>query len=250
MTDIILSGCMGKMGHCVAEIVNERDDCRIIAGVDVFGGDACFPVYKSFADVRETGDVIIDFSNASAVPVLIQYAVKTNTPVVLATTGLDDAQIKLVKQASGCVPVFYTANMSLGVSLVTELAKMAAKVLGSTYDIEIVEMHHRRKLDAPSGTALMIADSINGALEEKCVYEYNRHDRREKRPKNEIGIHAVRGGTIVGEHEVIFAGEDEVVKISHSAGSRRIFASGAVNAAVYLKGKRSGLYTMKDLVSE
>ena len=249
MTDIILSGCMGKMGREVSQMVSQRDDCRIVAGVDVCPDSADFPVHRSFNEFIEAADVIIDFSNAAVVTSVLDYAVKNAVPAVICTTGLSEEQVAYLKEFSRSVPVFWSANMSIGVNLVTELAKTAAKVL-SGFDIEIVEAHHRRKLDAPSGTAFMIADSISSVMQEKPRYEYDRHSRREQRPENEIGIHSVRGGTIVGEHEIIFAGEDEVVKISHSAGSRRIFANGSINAAIYLKNRRNGLYTMKDLINE
>ncbi len=250
MTDIILCGCFGRMGRVITELVSQRQDCRIVCGVDAVSSSASFPTYTVPSKIRQDADVIIDFSNPSALAGVLEYAVSTNTAAVIATTGLNEQQINLIKRASERVPIFFSANMSMGVSLLTELSKTAARILGDGFDIEIVEMHHNQKLDAPSGTALLLADSISSALDEKPRYEYNRHAKREKRSKNEIGIHSVRGGTIVGEHEVIFAGTDEVIKLSHSAGSKKIFAVGAINAAVWINQNQPGLYTMQDLVND
>lgn len=250
MTDIILSGCFGKMGRVITKSVEERNDCRIVAGVDLFDGEADYPVFKSFADVDVKADVIIDFSNPAVLDSLLEFALKNNCGAVIATTGLSDNQREKINNSSKEIPIFFSANMSLGVSLITELAKKAARVLGDSFDIEIVEAHHNQKIDAPSGTALMIADSISEALDEKPKYEFDRHSKREKRTSNEIGIHSVRGGTIVGEHEIIFAGHDEIITISHSARSKELFAIGSINAAVFLKGKPSGMYSMKHLVEE
>ena len=250
MVNILLSGCYGKMGRAVYEYTLSRDDCRVVAGIDISAGDMPFSVYSSPFDFDGKADVIIDFSNPAALSGLLEYALKTNTPAVIATTGLSDDQINLLKMTSKQVPIFFSFNMSLGVNLLSELAEIAARVLGANYDIEIVEAHHNQKLDAPSGTAIMLADSISGVLAEKPRYEYDRHLKREKRPKNEIGIHSIRGGTIVGEHEIIFAGHDEVIKLSHSAGSKRVFAAGAVNAAVFIAGREPKMYNMKDLVKE
>ncbi|MCR4616194.1 MAG: 4-hydroxy-tetrahydrodipicolinate reductase [Clostridiales bacterium] len=250
MTNILLSGCNGKMGRAVYEYTLSRDDCQVVAGVDITESSQPFSVYKSPFDFDGKADVIIDFSNPAALSDLIEYSLKTNTPAVIATTGLSEEQVNLLKLTSKQIPIFFSFNMSLGINLLSELAKTAARVLGSTFDIEIVEAHHNQKLDAPSGTAIMLADSISGVLDEKPRYEYDRHLKREKRAKNEIGMHSIRGGTIVGEHEIIFAGHDEVIKLSHSAGSKRVFAAGAVNAAVFIAGKEPGMYSMKDLVSE
>lgn len=249
MTDIILSGCAGKMGKNIAECVSKRDDCRIIAGIDIGADESSpFPVYASADKFNGKADVIIDFSHPSALDSIVSYAVRTGTPAVIATTGLSGEQIEKIKDASKKVPMFFTANMSLGVSLLTELAQKAARVLGNDFDIEIIERHHNQKIDAPSGTALMLADAIASQLDEDVNYEYDRHSKREKRKRNEIGIHAVRGGTIVGEHEIMFAGNDEIITLSHSARSKQIFAVGAVNAALFISGKEAGLYTMKELV--
>lgn len=251
MTDILLSGCNGKMGRVITACVAERDDCRIVAGIDLNTQQkAGYPVFDSPEHVNVKADVIIDFSHPSVVSPLLQYAKANKIPAVIATTGLSEEQIASLKAAATEIPIFFSANMSIGVSLLLELAKTATRVLGSSFDIEIVEMHHNQKLDAPSGTALMLADGISAEMDRTMHYEYDRHAKRCKREKNEIGIHAVRGGTIVGEHEIIFAGHDEILKLSHSARSKEIFAVGAVNAAVYLHTKGPGLYCMADLVSE
>lgn len=250
MTRIILSGALGKMGKAITTCVNRRSDCEIVAGVDLATGESTFPVFKSFDEVTVDADVIIDFSHPSVLDSLLSFSIKKKMPAVIATTGLTQQQIDSIKEASNIVPLFFSANMSLGVSLISELAKKAAKILQSDFDIEIVESHHNQKIDAPSGTALMLADSISEVLDEKPIYEFDRHSKRMKRNKNEIGIHAVRGGTIVGEHEIIFAGPDEVIKISHSAYSKQLFATGSVNAGLFLVGKPAGFYSMKDLVNE
>lgn len=250
MTRIILSGCCGKMGKAIAACVENRTDCEIVAGVDLVNDELSFPVFKTFNEINVKGDVIIDFSHPSVLSGLLKYAKSNKIPAVIATTGLNEEQINSIKEASNEVALFFSANMSIGVSLISELAKKAAKVLQGNFDIEIVEAHHNQKIDAPSGTALMLADSISDVLNEKPVYEFDRHSKRMKRTKNEIGIHAVRGGTIVGEHEIIFAGPDEVIKISHSAYSKQLFATGSVNAGLFLVGKEPGFYSMKDLVNE
>ena len=253
MTGILLSGCNGKMGKAVTKSVAESTDCEIVGGIDIFSESLSgYPVFSTPAnvtnDITEKADVIIDFSNPAALSGLLEYAVKNSIPAVISTTGLSDAQINLIKDASKKIPVFFSANMSLGVNLVCELAKKAANVLGDAFDIEIIEMHHNQKIDAPSGTALMIADSIKEELDGDVKYEYDRHSKREKRTKKEIGIHAVRGGTITGEHQVIFAGLDEIITISHSARSKELFATGAISAAKFICGKPAGLYKMADML--
>lgn len=250
MTKVILSGCFGKMGRVITGCVAARDNCEIVAGVDIGEGIADFPVFKSFDEVNVDADVIIDFSHPSTLPSLLKFALSKKCPAVVATTGLSDEQIESIHAASKEIPIFFAANMSIGVALVAELAAKAAKVLEGSFDIEILEMHHNQKIDAPSGTALMLANTISDALSEKPHYEFDRHSKRAKRDKNEIGIHALRGGTVVGEHEVIFAGLDEVIKISHSARSKELFAVGAVNAALFLHDKDAGLYGMKELISD
>lgn len=250
MTKIFLVGACGKMGRVIAECVSTRNDCTVVGGVDVVCEKySDFPIYSSFSQVSEKPDVIIDFSHPSALKDTLDYALTNKVPAVIATTGLDEQHIELVNEAAKKVPVFFTYNMSLGVNLLAELAKMATKVLANDFDIEIVEAHHNQKIDAPSGTAIMLADAINETLDNEYEYEYDRHSKREKRPKKEIGMHAIRGGTIVGEHEIIFAGRDEIVKLSHSARSKEIFAVGAINAAIYLKEQQNGIYSMSDLLA-
>ena len=250
MVKIILSGCSGKMGHVITKCVESKENCEIVAGVDINKCDAPYPIFTSFADVDVDADVVIDFSHPSVLASLLEYCKNKKIPAVVATTGLSDEQKKAIEEASKEVPMFFSANMSIGVNLISELVAKAARVLEGSFDIEIVEAHHNQKIDAPSGTALMLADSISDALTKKPTYEFDRHSKRAKRDPNEIGIHSVRGGTIVGQHEVIFAGLDEVIKISHSARSKDLFAVGAVNAAVFLKGKPAGMYSMKQLVDE
>ncbi len=249
MKKIILNGCFGRMGKVITEIVSDNDECTICAGIDAYLADnSDFPVYKSIAEVTEKADVIIDFSNPSALSGLLDYAKKNSTPIVLATTGFSEQQIAEINEAAKSIPIFFTFNMSLGINLLTALSKRAAQVLGKDFDIEIVEKHHNQKLDAPSGTALMLANSINEVFDDSLQYEYDRHSKRQKRSKSEIGIHSVRGGTIVGEHEVIFAGKDEVITLSHSAASRNVFASGAVRAALFLANKAPGIYDMNQMI--
>ena len=248
MTKIILCGANGKMGHVIQSVVAGRDDCEIVAGVDINTESTGFPVYSTFGEIKETADVIIDFSNPALLDSMLAFSEDKKIPVVIATTGYDDKQKKQIEKASEKCAVFFTYNMSMGLNLLANLAKKATEVLGSDFDIEIVEKHHNQKIDAPSGTALMLADAICEEIDEPVKYEYDRHSKREKRTKNEIGMHSVRGGTIVGEHEIIFAGRDEIITLSHSARSKEIFAVGAVNAAVFMAGKSNGLYSMKDMI--
>lgn len=249
MTRIILTGCCGKMGHVIQSIVSSRNDCEIVAGVDVYDSKDCdFPVYSSIYEVEQEADAVIDFSNPSLLDSILEYGKSTNTSLVIATTGYDDCQKKQIELASKECAIFFTYNYSMGVNLLASLAKKAVEVLGDGFDIEIIEKHHNQKIDAPSGTALMLADAINEEVDNRMKYEYDRHSKLEKRTKNEIGIHAVRGGTIVGEHEIIFAGRDEIITLSHSARSKEIFAVGAVNAAVFMTGKECGMYDMSQLI--
>ncbi len=240
---------MGRMGKAITEIVKNSADAEIVCGFDVARGDCAYPVYKDYKDVVVDADVIIDFSHPSNFENILAYAKKNNLPIIMATTGLSGEQREELKKAASDIPVFFSANMSLGINLLIKLAKDATKILEKDYDIEIIEKHHNKKLDAPSGTALAIADAIADTMTDDANYVYERHSVRKQRDKNEIGIHAVRGGTIVGEHEVIFAGNDEIVKLSHSARSKAIFAQGAVNAAAFLNGKENGIYNMADLVN-
>ena len=251
MVNIAITGACGKMGRVIADIISARSDCRVCAGVDIVAEQySDFPVYKNVNELTSKPGVIIDFSHPSALDSLLDYCKINNVPVVVATTGYTDDQIKQIKAAAEQIPLFFTFNMSLGINLLVDLAKRATKVLGDQFDIEIVEKHHNLKKDAPSGTAIMIAEAINEELDNKMHYVYDRHSVRKPREKNEIGMHSIRGGTIVGEHDIIFAGRDEVITLSHSAGSKQVFAVGSVNAAVFLSGCEKGLYQMSDLLSE
>ncbi len=248
MINVLISGACGRMGHFVADCIAANDGMRVIAGIDAVACDLAFPVYKSFEELNEKPDVIIDFSNVSVLDGLLKYAVGNNIPTVIATTGYDDKQIAKIHAASEKIPVFFSFNMSLGINLLCSLAKQAAALLGGDFDIEIVEKHHNKKLDAPSGTAIMLANAVNGQFGDTYQYEYDRHSKRMARPKNEIGIHSIRGGTIVGEHDVIFAGRDEVITLSHHAASREVFATGAVKAAAFICGKPAGIYDMSNVI--
>lgn len=249
MINILMSGCNGRMGQVIAASVIDRDDVRIICGVDKYEAiKNSFPVYPNFDNIGEKVDVIIDFSNPSALDGLLGYAEKNSVSCVLCTTGYSEEQIAQINKASEKIAVFRSGNMSLGINLLIELSKMAAKVFGSDFDVEIVEKHHNKKIDAPSGTALMIADGVASVKENESQYVYDRHSVRKKRDVNEIGISSVRGGTIVGEHEVIFAGDNEVLTITHQAQSRSLFAIGALNAALFLADKPAGSYDMSDLL--
>lgn len=249
MIKILLCGANGKMGRVIENVISGRDDMEIVAGVDlntaVYAG---FPIYASIEEFSGKADVVIDFSNPAALAPLLAYVTRTRTPLVAATTGYSPEQTEAVRAASAETAIFFTFNLSLGVNLLIDLSKRAAEILGDQFDIEIVEKHHNQKIDAPSGTAVMLANAINEAAGERYQYQYDRHSRRQKRPGNEIGIHSVRGGTIVGEHEVIFAGRDEVLTLRHTAASKEVFAVGAVNAAAFLSGKPAGLYQMGDLL--
>lgn len=252
MVKVLMHGCNGKMGQVISRMVAETEEMELVAGVDRFlGRENPYPVFENLEKCDVPVDVVIDFSNASAVDGLLDGCLKKKLPVVLCTTGLSPEQIERVKEVSGVIPVLRSANMSLGVNLLLRLLKDAAKVLAPAgFDMEIVEKHHNQKMDAPSGTALALAEAMNGALENAYHYTYDRSQRKEKRDALEIGISAVRGGSIVGEHDVIFAGKDEVVTISHTAYSKAIFAKGAVAAAKFLAGKEAGRYTMADVISQ
>lgn len=250
MKRIILSGCNGHMGHVIADTISSRNDCVIVAGFDInVSVKENYPVLTDPSQFDGNADVIVDFSNPSFLKSLLKFATEKKIPAVIATTGMNEEQVKKIKDASKIIPIFYTANMSLGINLLESLAKRAAAVLSDSFDIEIIEMHHNQKLDAPSGTALMLANGISSVLDEKPEYVYERHSKHQKRSKNEIGIHSVRGGTIVGDHEVIFAGKDEVITLKHSAASKQIFATGAVNAAIFLADQKPGLYDMGSLLN-
>lgn len=250
MVKVAIVGCNGKMGGFVAQAAAENSACEVLFGVDTFGSSRYdFPVYSSFSEAADKPDVIIDFSHPSVLDDMLSYALKNKVPCVICTTGYSQEQAAQIEQAGESIAVFYSGNMSLGINLLIELAKQATKVLGGSFDIEIVEKHHNLKVDAPSGTALMLADAVSDTLENEAQFVYDRHAYRKKRSKNEIGIHSVRGGTIVGEHEVIFAGHDEVVTLTHQAQSKEVFAVGAVNAAVFLANQPAGMYDMGKMLS-
>ena len=250
MVNVIISGCSGHMGRVVESICSADPDVNVIAGFDLIQSGQAYPVFSNPAECGEKADAVIDFSNPSALDGLLAYCTENQVPVVLATTVYSKEQLEAISAASKAIPVFRSANMSLGINVMVELVKRTAQILGESYDIEIVERHHNRKVDAPSGTAVMLADAAAAGLAEQPDYVYGRSDRRVARPKNEIGISSVRGGTIVGVHNVIFAGRDEVIEITHTAQSREIFASGAVKAAKFLtRVSAPGLYDMQQLVS-
>lgn len=251
MTNIAICGACGKMGRVIYDIISNRSDCKVVAGVDkVAESYADFPVVEKLSQLPERPDVLIDFSHPSLLDDLLDYCLTNGVAAVIATTGYSSEQIAKIHKAAESVPVFFTFNMSLGINLLAELAKKAVDVLGDQFDIEIIEKHHNQKIDAPSGTAIMLANAINEEADNKYNYVYDRHSVRAKRTKTEIGMHAVRGGTIVGEHEIIFAGRDEVISLKHEAHSKSVFAVGSVNAAVFLKGKPAGLYAMSDLLKD
>lgn len=250
MIKLIMHGCNGVMGQVISQIVEETDGAKMVAGIDRFDdGKNSYPVFTDIKACDVEADAIIDFSAAPAVDALLDYAVEKQIPVVVCTTGLSEEQLEKLEEASKKVAVLRSANMSLGVNMLLKLLKEATAILAPAgFDVDIVEKHHRRKLDAPSGTALALADAVNEAVDNEYEYVYDRSERREQRPKKEIGISAVRGGTIVGEHEVIFAGQDEVIEFKHTAYSRAIFGKGAVSAAKYLAGQPAGLYDMSHVI--
>ena len=250
MVRAIMHGCNGKMGRAITTLAKEDAEVEIVAGVDAYTEVANeYPVFDSIEKCDVEADVVIDFSNAKAVDGLLDYCVEKQIPVVLCTTGLSEEQLQEVEEASKKVAVLRSANMSLGINLLMQLLKEATKVLSPAgYDIEIVEKHHNKKMDAPSGTALAIADAINEAMDDRYTYKLDRSAERARREANEIGIQAVRGGTIVGEHEVLFCGPDEVIEIKHTAYSKAIFGKGAIQAAQFLKGKKPGMYQMSDVI--
>ena len=250
MTRIIMSGCSGRMGRVITGLVNEDKDAEIVAGIDVVDdGTLGYPVYSSPAEVDVEADVIIDFSSPKVTGAILDYAVKNNVPVVLCTTGFSDEQLAEIKETSAKVAILKSANMSLGINTVINMLKVAAGVFcPAGFDVEIVEQHHHNKLDAPSGTALALADAVNEAAGGEYEYIYDRSDRREKRSPKELGISAVRAGSIPGTHDVIFAGPDEVIEVKHIAYSRSIFGNGAISAAKFLSGKPAGMYSMEDVI--
>lgn len=250
MVRAIMHGCNGKMGQVISGLAKADEQIEIVAGIDRYMGITNdYPVFDSIEKCDVEADVVIDFSNAAAVDALLEYCWEKALPVVLCTTGLSEEQLAKVEEAAGKTAVLKSANMSLGINLLLKLLQDAAKVLGPAgYDIELVEKHHNQKVDAPSGTALALADSINEALDQEYTYVYDRSQVRQKRDQKEIGISAVRGGTIVGDHEVIFAGVDEVIEFKHTAYSKSVFGKGAVEAAKFLAGKPAGRYDMSDVI--
>ena len=250
MVRVIMHGCNGRMGQVITNMVKAEEQVEIVAGVDTYDGIKNeYPVFDSIDKCDVEADVVIDFSNAKAMDVLLAYCKAKKLPVVLCTTGLSAEQEEKMREVSKTTAVLKSANMSLGINLLMKLLKDAAKVLSPAgYDIEIVEKHHNQKLDAPSGTAIALADSMNEAMDNEFEYVYDRSQVRQKRDKKEMGISAVRGGTIVGEHEVLFAGIDEVIEFKHTAYSRSVFAKGALEAAKFLAGKPAGMYSMSDVI--
>lgn len=250
MVRAIMHGCNGRMGRVITGLIHDDEAIEIVAGVDAHTGVANdYPVFESIEKCNVEADVVIDFSNASAADGLLDYCVENKVPVVLCSTGLSEEQLAKIEESAKKVAILKSANMSMGINLLMKLLKDAAKVLSPAgYDIEIVEKHHNQKLDAPSGTALALADSINESMDQAFDYVYDRSKERKKRDAKEIGISAVRGGTIVGEHEVIFAGMDEVIEFRHTAYSRGVFGKGAVEAAKFLAGKPAGRYDMSDVI--
>lgn len=251
MTKILLSGCNGRMGRVITEICAAKPEVEIVAGLDVNAVQlSTYPVYAHAAEFTGDCDVVIDFSNAAVTEELLTYCTARKLPVVICTTGHTSDQLAAIDRAATEIPVFRSGNMSIGINLMMDLLRKCASVLGADYNVEIVEAHHNQKLDAPSGTALMLADAVSEALPYETEYTYDRHERREKRPAHEIGMHAIRGGTIVGEHSVLFCGRDEVIEIKHSAHSREVFATGAVNAAMFLAAQTAPrLYNMSDVIA-
>ncbi len=249
-TRILLCGACGKMGGNVLSLLQNDESATAVCGVDLFPREIGIPVYKDFASVTERADVIIDFSSAENLRERLEYAKVNGMGIVLASTGFSESDLALIQDYAKEVAIFKTANLSLGVNVMQALCKAAAQILGDNFDVEIIERHHNLKKDAPSGTALMLADSVNEAFNGEKEYVQGRSGIVGARQKKEIGIHAVRGGTIVGEHEVMFAGEDEIITITHSAASKRVFAVGAIRAAKFLNGKPAGMYAMKDLLAE
>ena len=252
MVRVIMNGCNGKMGQVITGIIAGDAQAEIVAGIDVYDGiKNPYPVFSNIADCNVDADVIIDFSNAKAIDGLLDYVESKKIPVVLCTTGLSEEQLQRVEKVSKEVAVLKSANMSLGINTIMKLLQQAVQVFAPAgYDVEIVEKHHNQKLDAPSGTAIALADSMNEVMDHQYEYIYDRSQRRQKRDAKELGISAVRGGTIVGEHEVIFAGTDEVIEIKHTAYSKAVFAKGAVEAAKFLAGKPAGLYDMSHVIAE
>ena len=248
MINVLLNGALGAMGNMVAKVISQQDDIMVMAGIDKSPSSTfAFPVYTSFKDISGKPDALIDFSHPDALASILDYCIDNYIPAVICTTAHSEAQRIMIEEAAKVIPVYYSYNNSVGICLMQSLVKTTSGVL-EDFDVEIIEKHHRRKLDAPSGTALMLANAVNEAFDEDRELIFDRHQRSIQRPKNEIGMHSIRGGTVVGEHSVIFLGQDEVIEIKHTAFSREVFATGAVRAVRFIIGKPSGLYNMKDVL--
>ncbi len=250
MLNIILHGCNGKMGKILQNIIGQEQDMTVIAGIDqsISEEPTPFKLYMSPMDCETKADVIIDFSHHEAVEELLHYCVSAKVPVVIATTALGEKELQEIQEASKVIPVFHSANMSLGINVLSKMLKTAVPILEDQFNVEIIEKHHNKKIDSPSGTALLLADAINEAAEMKKEYIYGRHSKNDQCKITEMGIHAVRGGTLPGEHTVIFAGADEVIEIKHTAYSKEIFAHGAIKAAKFIASQEIGLYSMEDMI--
>lgn len=251
MIRIGLSGCLGTMGQIISELIEQQDGVELVFGIDKRAGeiDVLYPVFSLPKEVNLSCDVIIDFSNAGNVDDLIDYCISNQVAAVIATTGLSEKQEEKIKEAARIIPIFRSANTSLGINVLLDLVKKATSILSDNFDIEIIEKHHNKKVDAPSGTAKMIANAINKELDDSMEFNYGRSGNDAKRKEKEIGIHAIRGGTIPGEHTVIFAGLDEIVEIKHTALSKKVFAQGSIKAAQYILNKENGLYDMNNLIN-
>ncbi len=247
--DILLFGCNGNMGKVITSEVSNSSDFKIVAGVDNSTGNSNYPVYKSIKDIRERSDVIIDFSSPETLDDILEYGLENNIPMVLATTGYSEDQIKKINKTSEKTTIFRTANMSFGINVLMKILKEITPLL-KEFDIEIVEKHHNKKVDSPSGTAKMLKDTIVESVEKEFNIVYGRHGNNTKRSENDIGVHAIRGGTISGDHSVIFAGEDEIIEFNHKAQSKKLFAQGALKAALYIMKKEKGLYDMNNLIED
>jgi len=257
MTRVAINGCNGRMGQAISRLIlldnDNQYNCEVVYGIDVADNVTNpYPVFKSISEVPAdmNVDCIIDFSHFSVVKSIVDFAASRNTPIVVATTGITQKDKQHMQETSAKIPLFYAANYSIGICMLKDLVKRATMFLGDSFDIEIVEKHHNKKLDSPSGTALALADAVNSVNNDKCEYIYDRHSRSAKRSKNEIGISSVRGGNIIGDHDVIFAGENEVIELSHKAMSRDVFANGAIRAAIFLSGKPAGMYDMDSMIKD
>lgn len=249
MLKVIVNGCNGKMGQVLVKEIKDCNDLELVAGIDIFPNkyNNDFPVYEDIFDFEGKADVIIDFSNPYYLSGLLDYSTKNNIKLVIATTGFSNKELEEIKLASHKIPIFYSANMSLGINVLINLVKQASLTL-KNWDIEIIEKHHNKKIDAPSGTAYMIANSINESLDNNKEYVFGRFSKKDIRNSNEIGIHAIRGGSIVGEHSILLLGSDETLEVTHTASSKSIFAKGSIKAARFIFSKKNGLYNMEDLV--